>query len=234
MTRLRALVAGLAVALLASPAAAQDPQQLQHTGTGSITWDWPGAGAGRVGPYQARILSEPGQPTIDVYCVDFQHTISSGQVWNATFSNVMGDLSNTRAGAVFGETTARTMYQQAAWLTTQYDGSRERTIAIQSAIWNIFNGSSPDYGYASGLWQWKASQYYASSGLDYSQFSVVTDVGFRNGGTQEFLTPYTPLTVTPEPGTYLLMASGLAGLGIFARRRRRQSQGCAGRHRRRR
>ena len=62
----------------------------------------------------------------------------------------------------------------------------------------------------------------APADLDWASWSVVTDVnatGATGEGVQEFLV-HEP-TVTPEPETYLLLlASGLAVLWIYARKRR--------------
>ena len=216
----RTLLAALVLAVAAVPAAAQT-ETLKFTNAGSTTWN-----GVYVGPYQAKVLSEPGQPTIDVFCVDYQHHVSMNQVWDATFSNVMGDLGNTRAGLTYGQAAAREMYQQAAFLTTMYASNPANTAAINSAIWNIFNSASPDKSgtgvTSSAYWATYAANNYATAGLDYHTFAVVTDVNFRQGGTQEFLTN---VTATPEPSTYLLMASGLAGLAGVGYRRRRSRQG---------
>ena len=50
----------------------------------------------------------------------------------------------------------------------------------------------------------------------------VADVNLSNSlmATTVAVTGNLVATTVPEPGTYLLMASGLAGLGIMARRRR--------------
>jgi hypothetical protein len=232
MTTFRSLAAGVlsaaALALVAVPASAQQVEQLKLTNGGGVTWDWPGSGAGTVGPYQAQVMSVPGQPTIDVFCVDFQHTVSVGQTWNALYSNVMGDLSQTRAGVQFGEATARTMYQQAAFLTTRFAGaSADEQRGIQSAIWNIFHGGAPDHAQASA-WRTLAESDYLTAGLDYSTFAVLTDTRFTDSldptrGTQELLTGVPP-TVVPEPSTYLLMSTGLVAIAGIARRRRRTLQ----------
>lgn len=219
-TAFRAVLAGLVLAAVASPAAAQT-ETIKLTSTGSKTWN-----GYYVGPYQAQVISQPGSPTIDIYCVDFQHTVSVGQQWDATYSNVMGDLSNTRAGLAYGETKARTMYQQAAYLTTFYaTANSSQTGAINSAIWNIFYTGAPDKGgsgaNSSSYWLTQAQNNYATAGIDYRTFAVVTDVKFELGGKQEFLTT---VTATPEPSTYLMMASGLIGLAGLGYRRRRSEQ----------
>lgn len=216
----RAVLAGLLLAVAAAPAAAQT-ETLKFTSGGPISW----AGY-KVGTYQAQVVSQPGSPTIDVFCVDYQHTVSVGQQWNVTYSNVMGDLSNTRAGVTYGETAARTMYQQAAYLTTFYaTANSSQTGAINSAIWNIFYAGAPDKGgsgsSSSAYWLTQAANNYNTAGIDYSTYAVLTDVNFKKGGRQEFLTT---VTATPEPSTYLMMATGLMGLAGFGYRRRRSQE----------
>lgn len=212
---LRPVVAGLVLlAAAASPALAQT--QVTLTGTGSINH-----GGVRVGAYQARLGSDPTTPSVDVFCVDYAHTVSLGQTWTANMTNLMsGDLSATRGGDA-----SLAKYQQMAWLTTKFDGaSTADTRAIHTAIWNIMTPGTPAMFAGATNWYNQAMSNYLTSGLDYSTFAVVTDVNFRNGGRQEFLTRV-PTTVTPEPGTYLLMASGLVGVAGIVRRRRRDQQG---------
>ena len=214
MKALRPLVAGLALlAAAASPALAQIDVKL--TGTGSVSHN-----GVRVGAYQARLGSDPTAPSVDIFCVDYAHTVSVGQTWSANMTNLMsGNLGNTRGGDA-----ALAKYQQMAWLTTQFEGaSATDTRAIHTAIWNIMTPGSPAMFAGATNWLNQAAANYLTSGLDYSTFAVITDVNFRNGGRQEFLTRV-PTTVTPEPGTYLLMATGLVGVAGIVRRRRRELQ----------
>lgn len=107
---------------------------------------------------------------------------------------------------------------------SQYAPDPANTAAINSAIWNIFKDASPDKGgvgtASSSYWLTYEADDYSTSSLDHRTFAVVTDVDFRPGGTEEFLTT---VTATPEPSAYFTMTSGLIGLDGLAYRRRRSS-----------
>lgn len=204
----RVLATAALAAVLATPVAAQQQQTFQFTSPGSVT----GFGF-YVGPYQGQILSMPGQPTIDLYCVDFLHRISVGQVWEAYMSPLSGDLSYTRGGnGAYG------LYLKAAWLTQQY--ARVPTSEyknIQAAIWNLFAPTAPD-PLNGNYWLNLANQHYSSLNPNY--FYVVTAVNKNDpSSAQEFLT-----YVTPEPETYALLAFGLMTLSFVYVRRRRQAE----------
>jgi hypothetical protein len=200
----RILSAALLAMTLALPASAQQQQQLRFTGAGNVT------GFGYyVGRYQGQILSLPGQPTIDLYCVDFLHHIQLGQTWSAWMSELGGSLEYTRGGS-----GAYGLYLRAAWLTQQYAGaSTAEWKNIQATIWNLFNsGPTPTTG---NYWMNLANQNYTQVNPKY--FYVLTPTNKQESGSaQEFIT-----YVTPEPETYAMFASGLVVLGFLALRRRR-------------
>jgi hypothetical protein len=194
------------VALLAAaPVAAQEEVDLRFTDPGSTI------GFGYyVGPYQATVLSglsQPGTATLDIYCVDFLHAISLGTEWTAGLRSLSGDLTGTRGGNAALET-----YMKAAWLAGQYAVTApSQWKHIQATIWNLFPAaaaSAPDP--SSNYWLTQANANYQDVNRDY--WYVVTDVS--SPGTQEFLT-----YVTPEPSTYLLLATGLFLLGFVYFRR---------------
>jgi hypothetical protein len=191
-----------------------------------------GSGVGyngvQVGPYRGMLVSEPGTPIVDIYCVDYLHEIHLGDTWTARVTNLTGNLSNTRLGGLwgtgasfFGTDDVFTRYRKAAWLTTRF--AIQNTSAwggIHSAIWLLTTPNYTSYLSASMIadanyWIGQAATNYLS--IDASQFTVVTDVNTvgGQGGVQEYI------MVTPEPATVLLLGTGLAGL-YAARRRRKQ------------
>ena len=175
---------------------------------------------------------------VTLNCDDFFHEVAVGDVWQANETSLGSgsNLSNTRFDNL-------ALYQQAAWLTTQYASNpasnSSESIAIQSAIWDLFQGPSapltanaPDPAisvvpqYNSSYWVTQAQTNYATAGLDYNSFYVLTDVNARTAADpnapydatskQEFI-----VNTTPEPGTLVLMATGLFAMIVVVRRRRR-------------
>jgi hypothetical protein len=200
----RRLLMAVALAAVAQPAAAQPTEQLKFTSPGTVT------GFGYyVGPYQGIVQSQPGTPTIDLFCVDFLHRISKGQVWTAYFSVLSGSLAKTRGGD-----PAYDLYLRSAWLISQYGvSSPTEWKNIQATIWNLFAGSAPDP--TTSHWLTQANANYQSVNPNY--WYVVTDVNAQNANSaQEFMT-----YVTPEPSTYLLLVTGLCFLGFLYMRRPR-------------
>jgi hypothetical protein len=231
----RALVlAGLAILGWSMPAAAQlgswtptqagalgDTEQLKLVSAGGVvsTFSSPSV---YLGPYTATLTSDPTHSTFSIYCIDFLHEINVGDVWTANVSEISSTgLSDTRLG-----NAGLTQYQKAIWLATQFaaNQTREAWSAIHDAIWYI---TTPGYALkTSSKGQSWVNQVNAAFALgtptdvDFTQWRVLTDT--RTPGTQEFLVSTPPTTVTPEPGTYLLMITGLVGVMIVTYRRRQK------------
>ncbi len=154
-------------------------------------------------PYYLTINNGPWTPMM---CDDFYDHISVGDSWQATITQLSsGDMSQTRFGDL-------TKYQEAAYLLLQtrvVDQSQWGN--INWAVWDIFDPSAdPGAAYQPGVdyWLTKAETVDLST-IDFSGVRIVTPTGDYG---QEFL------YATPEPGTLLLIGSGL--LGLWARRRR--------------
>jgi hypothetical protein len=217
----------------------------------------PNAGAATAfGYYMSPYSGTVDGVTERLNCVDFFHEVTVGEVWSATTVNLgaaitaagTGDwslLSYTRDGSngLYPPSTALTIYEQVAFLTTQYavnPGSNPlQTTAIQTAIWAIadnqpnsaftntgntvgsLNSSSTDVN-STGYWINQAQTMYDQQGAGYyDQFNILTDVNHATaaGGVQEFV------YATPEPGTLTLIGTGLMMMSGVGFRRRRKNGG---------
>jgi len=222
-----------------------------HSQTTSLTITRPYApGGGAVtafgdymSPYTGHIT---GGPDMRINCVDFFHGVSLGDTWEVKATHLDGtpDLSGTRYGAgtalsnPFYHGNALDLYRQSAWLTMQYDAvnpagvNANKTIAIQTAIWNLWDNAGHDAPSFSGpggnlestAW-WMTASIAGAASLTAQQlhdFTLYSDDHLNPAGSdrQEFLT----YSSTPEPATLGLMLTGLFGVaGPMIRRRRSKS-----------
>lgn len=152
-----------------------------------------------VGPYWG---SSPGMGDFNLYCVDFLHSARVGQTWTAYFTQISNGAAISTGN--YTRLTDQLKYQRAAWLASNFltHPTASAWQGIHGTIWNEMSGQS----FATGDWLAQLDNADLTA-MNYDYWQVVTDVNFKTGGTQEFL-----VHVTPEPGTILLMASGLVAL----------------------
>ncbi len=151
-------------------------------------------------------------PQIPMMCDDYYHQSNIGDTWLANITQLTsGDLSNTR----FGDLTE---YKEAGYLLMQVnDGNQLEWGNINFAIWKIFNstvdmGPTPPGTLGPQYW-YDLAQTTDLSNIDFATVMIVTPSdGHTDTGDQEFL------FVAPEPGTLVLIASGL--IGLFSQRKR--------------
>jgi hypothetical protein len=217
----------------------------------------PYAGVINVGTAEATVVS--------LNCVDFFHHVSIPETWTAWMTN-LGDaaannalLQYTRYGNLAGASAyanTLTLYKQAAWLTLQYDAnagaptSANKTRAIQSAIWTLFNpytmaasssptgspaydqfsfhGKAPSFtGPTAGLGEddssWWVSEAQAAIAANALSDADLQYFSVLTDNTNPWATDSKQefvIHVTPEPSTVVLMLTGIIALFVVMRRRR--------------
>jgi hypothetical protein len=242
---------------MAQPAAAQDG--LPDTGTlqytGNYGFRYGSSPRVYVGPYVGAI---PGHPTIDIYCVDFNHGApTSAATYN--FNNFAAIESGDTEGILDAETRWGydggdnwENYKKAAYLTTFFNGIQNSSLTFEekstkigelhAAIWHLFNPGNPSStgwptvadDQAKDDWIGEANagyEAYFSSNARY--WYIATDVNIdtdpRGIWNEASGGKQEYLVhVTPEPTSIILLGTGLLGMGIVVRRKRADLQEDAG------
>jgi hypothetical protein len=188
-------------------------EYLQWVGKGdAVVATWGGV---YLGPYLGAFATpgSPTSPSFSLYCVDYAHTAGSQWVQSTSLASSSVDLSGTRLGD-YGA------YQQAAYLSSLFDGyvgdPTQRTIwsGLHAAIWSITTpGFGPTLNTATAGWQSYFLGLAVPTSFGSDWYVLSPDQGY-NG--QEFLVRTASV---PEPGTLLLIGSGVLLLVGFNRRR---------------
>lgn len=175
-----------------------------------------------VGPYVGQFMSGPGgSPTsaqFSIFCVDIAGSATDAWVKSTSLAPPGGDaaMATTKLGSAAGSFAK---YTQAAYLSSLFSSwatvnpdKRTAWSGIHAAIWTIMSGSTVgDAGFTlRDQLMAQAAGAYAAGWRGYHWY-VLTPTDPVWG--QEFL------VVTPEPSTYLLLATGLIFLVAFGRKR---------------
>jgi hypothetical protein len=106
----------------------QPLEQFRFDATQGVTAQWDNV---LLGPYTGTLLSDPTQPTLTLYCVDFIHSIGYGNVVNVNTLNIGDDGTNLSTTEVRlkdavdlnpGGIDSRLMqYRQAAFLAAMFE-----------------------------------------------------------------------------------------------------------------
>jgi hypothetical protein len=176
-----------------------------------------------VSPYTGTMAGQ----TVTLFCDDVLNDVNFGQTWRANVTNLgtaiqnNDDFSQTRYGGVpsslvYGN--AAQTYHEAAWLTTQFGSNSSNYQDLQYALWFLMNPNLTKYDTAGAqAWLDMAGTDYTS--VDPKDFLIITNTSSPDnplaltGQVQEFL------VVTPEPGTFAMVACAMLALVITLFRR---------------
>jgi hypothetical protein len=177
--------------------------------------------------------------SVVLFCDDINNEVSMGQVWNANVTSLAtaassGDFNNTRYGNPLVNTglganpygsSAAMLYEEAAWLVTQFGSHPGDYVSLQYALWNLMsptNSSAGSLGFVGSdgitVGQWLAMAAAGYKNINLADFQIVTNAGplGYTGQVQEFIAP------TPEPATILLLLVGIGAMFLYVARRQQQ------------
>lgn len=185
-------------------------------------------GSSYVTPYEISLNTYPS-PTLQlVTCYDSLDEVSLGDQWTANIETVgqaaASGYFSTRNNALAG-------YEEVAWLSAQSYANTDQEVALQHVIWDVFGSAPPDQNAAQDTYfaayttaaQAAAANSY--SGFSFSQTVFLEEVGAVSGQpsteqafvyqsatpttSAQFISSGGSFTATPEPGSLILIGSGL-------------------------
>jgi len=214
----------VAVLIMTPLASADSTTTMEFTGVNGAN-----NGVYYVSPYTGILnYGTSSSQTVVLFCDDINNEVSMNQVWSANITSLAsGNFSNTRYGngsvnLNLGGMNPQSLYEEAAWLVTQFSSHSGDYVSLQYALWDLMTpGAEPaNFANADGT---TVAQWMALAAANYGQINPASFVIATNTGTlaysgqvQEFIIQ------TPEPTTSVLLLFGVIAMFLFFRRRTKQ------------
>ena len=160
-----------------------------------------------------------------ITCIDFNSiTYIPNYVGFAVTVETLSPVSLASAKFLQADTTQLLKYEQAAWLNTQIQLTKDagQIGAIQFAMWELFAGNAAGRLSANqqndvNAWLAKADSIDPTQ-YDFSSIKIFTPTDSLHN--QEFITgSVSPAAPVPEPSTSALLGIGLLGIAIYSKRK---------------
>jgi hypothetical protein len=221
----KALWVSAALLLMTTLAHADSTTTLQFTGVNGAN-----NGVYYVSPYTGTLnYGTSSAQTVVLFCDDINNEVSMNQVWKANVTSLAsGNFSNTRYGngsvnPNLGKMSPQVLYEEAAWLVTQFSSHPGDYVSLQYALWDLMTPTTPtpeptNFANSDGI---TVTQWLVLAGANYHQinpasFEIATNTGTLaySGQVQEFIVQ------TPEPATGVLLLFGVVSMFLLFRRSR--------------